>query len=89
MIESNAAHQRICGYSAEELKGKKFTDYTHPDDIAKNLQLFEQLGSDKLRSYEMEKRYIRKDGEIIWIRVIASRLNEENNIGIVEGYHCA
>ena len=72
LIESNAAHQRMCGYSAEELKGTKFTDYTHPDDIAKNLELYEQLGSDKLQSYEMEKRYIRKDGEIIWVRVIAS-----------------
>ena len=37
LIESNAAYQRICGYSAEELKGKKFSDYTHPDDNAKNL----------------------------------------------------
>jgi two-component system, cell cycle sensor histidine kinase and response regulator CckA len=49
-----------------------------------NLQLFEQLTSDKLQSYEMEKRYIRKDGEIIWIRVIASKLNAEHNIGIIE-----
>jgi signal transduction histidine kinase/CheY-like chemotaxis protein len=32
----------------------------------------------------MEKRYIRKDGKIIWIRVTASRLNEETNIGIIE-----
>jgi PAS domain S-box-containing protein len=84
LIESNMAHQRMCGYSAEELKGKKFTDYTHPDDVAKNLQLFEQLGSDKLHSYEMEKRFIRKDGEIIWIRIITSKLNTENNIAIIE-----
>ncbi|MGA2962264.1 MAG: PAS domain S-box protein, partial [Candidatus Korobacteraceae bacterium] len=84
LIEPNAAYQRICGYSAEELKGKKFTDYTHPDDVAKNLELYEQLGSHKLRSYEMEKRYIRKDGKIIWIRVIAAKLNDENNIGIIE-----
>ena len=84
LIESNAAHRRICGYSAEELKGKKFTDYTHPDDIARNLQLYEQLGSDKLQSYEIEKRYIRKDGKIIWIRVIVSKINAETNIGIIE-----
>jgi PAS domain S-box-containing protein len=84
LIESNMAHQRMCGYSAEELKGKKFTDYTHPDDVAKNLQLFEQLGSDKLQSYEMAKRFIRKDGEIIWIRIITSKLNTENNIAIIE-----
>ncbi len=84
LIEPNAAYQRICGYSAEELKGKKFADFTYPDDIAQNLQLFEQLRSDKLRSYEIEKRYIRKDGEIIWVRAITSRLTEESNISIIQ-----
>ena len=84
LIESNTAHLRMCGYSAEELKGTKFRDYTHPDDIVKNLQLFEQLGNDNPQSFEIEKRYIRKDGKTIWVRVIASRINEETNIGIVE-----
>jgi len=84
LIEPNAAYQRICGYSAEELTGKKFTDHTHPDDLAKTLQSYEHLGSNKLESYEMEKRYIHKDGKIIWIRVSASRINDETNIGIIE-----
>jgi PAS domain S-box-containing protein len=83
-IEPNAAYQRICGYSAEELKGTKFTDYTYPDDVAKNLQLYEQLRSHELQSYEMEKRYIRKDGKTIWVRVVAAELNDGNNVGIVE-----
>jgi PAS domain S-box-containing protein len=84
LIEPNAAYQRICGYSAEELTGKKFTDHTYPEDMAKTLHSYEELGSNKLQSYEMEKRYIRKDGKIIWVRVIASRINEEINIGIIE-----
>ena len=84
LIEPNAAYQSICGYSAEELRGKKFTDHTHPEDMAKTLLSYEQLGSNKLQSYEMEKRYIRKDGKIIWVRVIASKLNDDNNIGIIE-----
>ncbi len=37
-----------------------------------------------MQSYELEKRYIRKDGKTIWVRVIASRINEETNIGIIE-----
>ena len=84
LVDPNAAYQRICGYSAEELKGKKFTDYTHPDDVAKNLQLYEQFASGELQSYEIEKRYIRKDGKIIWVRVIVSRINEQFNVGIIE-----
>ena len=87
LIESNAAYLRICGYSAEELKDKKFTDYTHPDDIAKNLQLYEQLRSDKLQSYEMEKRYIRKDGKTIWVRVIASRTKRRKQYWNHRRYH--
>jgi PAS domain S-box-containing protein len=84
LIEPNPAYQRICGYSAEELTGKKFTDHTYPEDMAKTLQSYAELGSNKLQSYEMEKRYIRKDGKLIWVRVIASRINEETNIGIIE-----
>jgi PAS domain S-box-containing protein len=84
LIESNAAHQRMCGYSAEELKDGKFTDYTHPDDIAQNLRMHEQLKLNLLQSYEMEKRLIRKDGTIILVRLIASKLNEDAVIGIVE-----
>jgi two-component system cell cycle sensor histidine kinase/response regulator CckA len=84
LIELNPAYQQICGYSAEELSGRRFTDLTHPEDMAKTLQSYEQLGSNKLQSYEMEKRYIRKDGKIIWVRVIASRINEKINIGIIE-----
>ena len=84
LIESNATHLRICGYSTEELRDKTFADYTHPDDIAKNRELFEQIKSGKLQSFEMEKRYIRKDGETIWVRLIAAKLNEESNIGIIE-----
>ena len=84
MIESNAAYLRICGYSAEELKEMKFSDYTHPDDREKNRGLFEQLKSHKLQSFEIEKRYIRKDGEIVWAHAIATGLNEETNIGIIE-----
>ncbi len=84
LIEYNAAHLRMCGYSAEELKGMSFADYTHPDDIAENLQLFDLVTSGKRQSVEIEKRYLRKDGSIIWGRVISSSLSEDTNIGIIE-----
>jgi PAS domain S-box-containing protein len=84
VLESNAAYQRMCGYSAEELKYMRFTDYTHPDDVTKNLQLYDQLQSKNLQNFEMEKRYIRKDATIIWVRLVASKINEDTNIGIIE-----
>ena len=84
LLETNAAYQRMCGYSPEELKNTKFMDYTHPDDVARNLQLYEQLTTNKLQFFEIEKRYIRKDGKIIWVHLVACRLNEETSIGIAE-----
>ncbi len=84
LVEFNAAHQRMCGYSAEELRGASFTQYTHPDDIAKNMELFSQTASGARPSVEIEKRFVRKDGQVIWVRVISSRLNKDYMIGIVE-----
>ncbi|MGA2992091.1 MAG: PAS domain S-box protein, partial [Candidatus Korobacteraceae bacterium] len=84
LVEFNAALLRMCGYSAEELKGTSFTRYTHPDDIAENLQLFNQAANGALPSVEIQKRFMRKDGQVIWVRVISSGLNKDFMIGIVE-----
>ena len=84
LIEYNAAHLRMCGRSPEELKGTTFATYTHPDDIAKNLELFGLVTSGKQPSVEIEKRYLRKDGTIIWVHVTSSSMNKDFNIGIVE-----
>ena len=84
LVECNAAHQTMCGYSMEELKGTHFSNYTHPGDREKNLELFAEMVSGARESFEVEKRYWRKDGSIIWVRIISSRLNDEFNMGIVE-----
>ena len=66
LIEYNPAHLRMCGYSQEELKGTTFKQCTHPDDVARNVELFNQVASGALPSVEIEKRYVRKDGQVIW-----------------------
>ena len=84
LIEYNPAHLRMCGYSQEELKGTTFKQCTHPDDVARNVELFNQVASGALPSVEIEKRYVRKDGQVIWARVISSLLDKDCVIGIVE-----
>ena len=84
LVETNAAYQRITGYSAEELKGMSFLDYTHPDDRLRNAELVDQLNEQRVSSYRHEKRFIRKDGRTIWVRGTSARLNGEYKIGIVE-----
>ena len=84
LIEYNAAHLRMCGRSPEELIGTSFMTYTHPDDIGKNLELFGLVTSGKQPSVEIEKRYLRKDGTIVWVHVTSSSIDKDFNIGIVE-----
>ncbi|HUG46014.1 MAG TPA: PAS domain S-box protein [Sphingomicrobium sp.] len=71
---SNANEQLsvITGYSLDELRTRTFLDITHPDDVEEDRRLFEQQWSGELDKYQREKRYVRKDGSIIWIELAAS-----------------
>ena len=84
LVEFNPAHVQMCGYSAEELKSMSFADYTHPEDLARNLQMFNSLASDGPQSFALEKRYLRKDGETIWVRLVSSRLDQQFTLAIAE-----
>ena len=68
MLEANPALERMLGYTAAELAAMTFKEITHPDDIDHNLGLFRDLMDGKRDSYQLEKRYFRKDGELIWSR---------------------
>ena len=63
----NPAMCRMLGYSETELLGMKFTDVTHPDDVRLNVWNVEGLDAGEASHFAMEKRYIRKDGEIVWV----------------------
>jgi PAS domain S-box-containing protein len=67
----NPAYCNILGYSSEELIGKHFNDFTHSDDISKNKELFNKLVKSEIQYFDLEKRYVRKDKEIIICRIRA------------------
>jgi len=62
----NEAMCRMLGYSAEEFALLRFTDITHPDHLGADTEQVKLLASGEIDRYVTEKRYIRKDGEIIW-----------------------
>jgi PAS domain S-box-containing protein len=66
ILESNPAFQAMLGYSAEELRKLQFTDFTHPGDVTADRELFQDLVAGKRQEYRLDKRYVRKDGQIIW-----------------------
>ena len=89
LLESNPAMQEMLGYSGEELQGKVFTEITHPDDIAKDLDLYRGLVAGTRSHYQMEKRYIRKDGNVVEGRLTVSLVRRVGSelqfaVGMVE-----
>ena len=68
-LRVNPALRRMLGYRADELVTKSFQDITHPDDLAADLPQVELMREGKIDSYDMDKRYVRKDGTIVWGRL--------------------
>ena len=77
-IQSNAALQHMLGYSASELDSLTFAQLTHPEDAEMDLQVHRELAENKREKYQVEKRYIRKDRQVIWVKVTATILHDEN-----------
>ena len=65
----NKRYCEIVGYSQEEMLGRTFQDITHPDDLQTDLDNMKQLLDGNIHTFRMEKRYLRKDGEIIWVNL--------------------
>jgi PAS domain S-box-containing protein len=66
LMRVNPRFCEITGYSEAELLGSQFQTITHPEDLPTNLDLYRRLQAGEFPSYHMEKRYIRKGGQIVW-----------------------
>lgn len=65
-------NQKLCeivGYSHDELLNKTFQDITHPDDLESDLMLAKQVLAGEIETYSKEKRYLRKDNQLVWINL--------------------
>ncbi len=66
-LQVNHSLCTITGYSEDELLATSFQAITHPDDLAENLDLLKQALDGTLPSYQLEKRYVHKEGPIVWV----------------------
>ena len=71
-LQINQKHCDILGYTRAEMLQKTFQDITHPDDLQADLDEMRRLREGEIRSFAMEKRYIRKDGSIVWVNLTVS-----------------
>jgi PAS domain S-box-containing protein len=71
-LRVNEAICAITGYSREELLANRLFVHTHPDDADPDREGFRKQVAGELKFYSVEKRFIRKDGRVIWLSVRSS-----------------
>jgi diguanylate cyclase (GGDEF)-like protein/PAS domain S-box-containing protein len=71
-LQVNPALCRMLGYTEAELLNRTFVEISHPDDLGLSLSSDRDLLADKVESYQIQKRYLRKDGQVVWAMVNAS-----------------
>ena len=70
---------QLTGYSRDEMHVKTWLDFTHPEDIAVDFDLQKQLADGEIESYSIEKRYVRKNGSLVNVKVsVASAHNADH-----------
>jgi PAS domain S-box-containing protein len=77
-IRFNDAVCHITGYSREELQNKTFADITHADDIEPDWAHARRLLAGEISTYNVEKRYLRKHGALVWVNLTVSLLRSES-----------
>jgi diguanylate cyclase (GGDEF)-like protein/PAS domain S-box-containing protein len=77
-LQVNRSLCEIMGYSASELLATNFQKLTHPDDLVPALGNIRQLVKGKIPTYQMEKRFIHKQGHEVWALCSVSRVRDAN-----------
>ncbi len=86
IIDVNPEFLEMLKYSKEELLTLNFQKITHHQDIERELRLYRQVLAGEQNSYRLEKRYISKEGEEVWVDIsVAARKNKQDTIDLLIG----
>ncbi len=89
IVACNAAFAEMLGYAQGEIRGLRFTDITHPDHLTADVAAFRALVDGERDRYQIEKRYLRRDGGVVWARLTASLVRHDDGsfryaVGMIE-----
>jgi diguanylate cyclase (GGDEF)-like protein/PAS domain S-box-containing protein len=75
-LKVNAAFCQITGYSEDEMLARSFADFTVREDLAVSAEAALRMRNGEIPSFEIEKRYVRKDGGIVWVQLNVSMVHD-------------
>jgi PAS domain S-box-containing protein len=78
-LRVNKSLCEIFGYPERELLGKIFQEITYPDDLEVDLEHLRRLVAGEVRTYQTEKRYLHKDGHVVWALLSVSVVHDEED----------
>jgi PAS domain S-box-containing protein len=78
LLQVNRRFCEMTGYSEEELLNRAFSEITHPDDRAKSFEEYSRLVRGEVPEYRGEKRYVCKDGSVIWADITVNLIHDLN-----------
>jgi PAS domain S-box-containing protein len=80
IVDINDAYCKMLGYTEAEMMGRLIPDVTHPDDRQRDAEFVPLLLSGEVPRYKAEKRYIGKNGEVIWAEIAVTALLDKSGV---------
>ncbi len=81
-VQVNPVFCNLLGYTEAELQNIPFYNFSHPEDMARELPYIEQCLQGKINSYQMEKRYVKKNGQLVWVNLTAGVIRDRDGNAI-------
>jgi PAS domain S-box-containing protein len=83
LIRANPGFCHITGYTADELRTRSLADISHPDDLGADLARLQSLISGDISTYSMSKRFLRKDGGVVWTELTRAIVHDPDGRPVV------
>ena len=77
-LKSNPALEKMLGYTDRELSQMSFSEFTYPDDVAGSADMWREIFEGKRETHQLEKRYLKKSGEVMWGRITGSGISADD-----------